>query len=62
LELDTTDGDELLFEEYAVKIIAQFGTADADRSGMLERIEFATIGVVRKPSHVARRRTSLRRL
>lgn len=46
--LDTNGDGKLSFEEWSAKTLAKFSGADADRSGVLDRSEFATTKAVRK--------------
>lgn len=49
-----TDGDgRLSFDEWAAKTTAKFAGADRDRSSILDRAEFATTAVKRKPARRA---------
>jgi hypothetical protein len=40
--LDTNRNGSLSFEEWAVRTLTKFGTADANRDGSLNRPEYAT--------------------
>ena len=46
-KLDVNGDGKLSFEEYAVKTVTKFQTADKDRSGVLTPSEFLTTRVVR---------------
>ncbi len=46
-KLDVNGDGKLSFEEYAVKTVTKFQTADKDRSGVLTPAEFLTTRVVR---------------
>ncbi|RSV35375.1 histidine kinase [Sphingomonas sp. ABOLE] len=48
--LDVNGDGRLSFEEWSVKAIAKFTGADADKSGALTRVEFATTAPTRKPA------------
>ena len=47
-KLDTNGDGRLSFDEWAVKTMTKFTTADGDRSGALTPAEFATTRVARK--------------
>jgi len=47
--MDTDHDGRLSFDEWAYRGIAKFSEADKDRSGTLDRAEFATTAVKRKP-------------
>lgn len=48
-KLDINGDGRLSFEEWAAKSIAKFNGADADKSGTLNRTEFATTAPKRRP-------------
>lgn len=48
-KLDTNGDGKLSFEEWAAKSIAKFNGADVDKSGTLNRTEFATTAPKRRP-------------
>jgi hypothetical protein len=47
-KLDVNGDGKLSFDEWAVKGLTRFGGADKDKSGALNRVEFATTAVKRK--------------
>lgn len=47
-KLDVSGDGKLSFDEYAIKTITKFKTADKDRSGVLTPVEFLSTRVVRK--------------
>jgi len=48
-KLDRNGNGSLSFEEWAVKTVDKFGTADADRSGFLTAAEYATTAPKPRP-------------
>lgn len=48
-KLDVNGDGRLSFDEWSIKTITKFTTADRDRSGAMNAAEFATTGVKRKP-------------
>ncbi len=47
-KLDTNGDGRLSFEEWGAKTLTKFATADGDKSGAMDRTEFATTAVKRK--------------
>ncbi|OWK29317.1 EF-hand domain-containing protein [Sphingomonas dokdonensis] len=47
-KLDTNGDGRLSFEEWGAKTLTKFVTADGDKSGAMDRAEFATTAVKRK--------------